>query len=159
MRLSAVETQICQTCLRSRRCLAVGSLCHMQEKPSSPEKHVLYKTHIMFPDSTETSPSDKSRHSKGIMCLSSITLRDWQKNYSSLLKSFRVEKHSQKCHVTRLYDRSMHIKQFTEAFQWNGQSLAPRALGGWGEGKNKTKQNKQTSFIKPKQCVQSTNQQ
>lgn len=35
----------------------------------------------------------------------------------------------------------MHIKQFTEAFQWDGQSLAPRALGGrgWGQ-KNKTKQ-------------------
>lgn len=28
--------------------------------------------------------------------------------------------------------RLMHIKQFTEAFQWDGQSLAPRAYGGQG---------------------------
>lgn len=64
MRLSAAETKISQTCLRSRRCLAFGLLYHMQEKPSSPEKHVLYKTHIMFPNSIETFPSDNPRHSK-----------------------------------------------------------------------------------------------
>lgn len=107
-RLSAVETTSSQTCLGFRRCLAVGLLYHMQEKPSSPEKHVLYKTHIMFPNSIKTSP-DNSRHSKkekkSILHLILITLRDCQNNYSSLLKSFRVEKHSQKCHVTRLYDK------------------------------------------------------
>lgn len=52
------------------------------------------------------------------------------------------KKHSQKCHVTRLTIKLMHIKQFTEAFQWDGKILAPRAYGG-GVGGG------WTSFIKP----------
>lgn len=59
------------------------------KKNQAHQRNMSYKKiHIMFPNSTDTSPSDNSRHSKGILCLISITLRDSQKNYSSLLKSF-----------------------------------------------------------------------
>lgn len=55
---------------------------------------------------------------KGILRLISITLRDCQNNYSSLLKSLRAEKHSKDVMLQDfMTDRSMHIKQFTEAFQ------------------------------------------
>lgn len=72
----------------------------------------------MFPNSIETSPSDNSRHSKGILRLISITLRDCQNNYSSLLKSFRVENILKNVMLQDFMTNIlMHIKQFTEAFQ------------------------------------------
>lgn len=70
---------------------------------------------------------------KGILRLISITLRDCQNNYSSLLKSLQSKNILKNVMLQDfMTKRSMHIKQFTEAFQWDGQSLAPRAYGGWG---------------------------
>lgn len=61
-----------------------------------------------FQTALEPSPSDKSRHSKGILCLISITLRHSQKNYASCRNHLEL-KNTQKCHGTRLYDKLMHI--------------------------------------------------
>lgn len=142
MRLSAVETMISQTRLRSRRCLAVGLLYHMQEKPSSPEKHVLYKTHIMFPNSIETFPSDNSRHSKRYPAFDLNYIKRLPKIITQAYWNHLESKNILKNVMLQdfMTNRLMHIKQFTEAFQWDGQSLAPRANGGWewGVGERKT---------------------
>lgn len=92
---------------------------------------------------------------KCILHLISITVRYCKNNYSSLLKLFRVKNILKNVMLQDFRtNRLMHVKQFTEAFQW--ESSTYRALSRIGRGECAQKP---ISFIKPKLCVQSTNQQ
>lgn len=102
-------------------------LYYMQEKKR--KSLCIRKIHIVFPNSLETSPFPI--HSKGNLCLILITLRRHQNERSSLLKS-SSQKHSNKVVLSRLWQREWcNSYNSPKRFQWNGQSLAPRAYEGW----------------------------
>lgn len=83
------------------------ALPHARKTELTRETCIIKNTHHVFRQLLNHLHQDKTFKKRYPVCLISITLRDSQNNYSSLLKS--VEKHSQKCHVTRLYDKLMHI--------------------------------------------------
>lgn len=120
------------TCKKNQTCQLNVFLKKKKKKKKNP-------THIRFPNSTETSPfqdilkkrGKKERKKKIILRLISIVLRHcqkWSLKPTEINWSQNPPKHSK--HVT-LHDcmtkSSMHIKQFTETFQWDGQGLAPKA--------------------------------
>ena len=133
MRLSAVETISQKHVSGPGGALLLGCFTTCK-KNQAHQRNMYYTKHTScFQTALKHLHQTIQDIQKGILRLISITLRDCQNNYSSLLKSLQSKNILKNVMLQDfMTKRSMHIKQFTEAFQWDGQSLAPRAYGGWG---------------------------
>lgn len=118
MRLSAVETISQKHVSGPGGALPLGCFTTCK-KNQAHQRNMYYTKHTScFQTALKHLHQTIQDIQKGILRLISITLRDCQNNYSSLLKSLQSKNILKNVMLQDfMTKRSMHIKQFTEAFQ------------------------------------------